>query len=72
MSINEVPYPRFRWSLTVGLCLSLSALIFLLWTGHGPHVSAALPLLILAACPLMHLFMHRRHHHGGHRDQERS
>jgi hypothetical protein len=41
-------------------------------------VLGALPYLILLACPLMHLFMHRGHgHHAGHgeharRSEERS
>ncbi|MBN0091486.1 DUF2933 domain-containing protein, partial [Pseudomonas aeruginosa] len=30
------------------------------------HVAGYLPFLLLAACPLMHLFMHRGHGHGGH------
>ena len=33
---------------------------------HGAHVAAALPLLVILACPLMHIFMHggHGHHHG--------
>ena len=41
---------------------------YLLWSEHKTHVSAIvpyLPWLLLLACPLMHLFMHRGH--GGHR-----
>ena len=34
---------------------------FFLITEHTAHVLGALPWLLLAACPLMHLFMH----HGG-------
>lgn len=30
---------------------------------HGNHLLGWLPYLILLACPLMHLFMHRRHNH---------
>jgi hypothetical protein len=29
---------------------------------HIDHVFAALPLLVILACPLMHLFMHRHGH----------
>ncbi|NMJ39905.1 DUF2933 domain-containing protein [Roseomonas sp. JC162] len=29
------------------------------------HVLGALPYLVLLACPLMHLLMHRGHRHGG-------
>ncbi len=30
---------------------------------HGAHLAAALPFLVIAACPLMHIFMHRGHGH---------
>ena len=37
----------------------------LIW--HGAHVAVALPILVLLACPFMHLFMHGGHgHHHGH------
>lgn len=39
---------------------------FYLLTEHTAHVFGALPYLLLAACPLMHLFMHHGHgRHGG-------
>lgn len=33
---------------------------------HSAHLAAILPFLVIAACPLMHIFMHRGdgHHHG--------
>ncbi len=34
---------------------------FFLITEHTAHVLGALPFLLLALCPLMHLFMHHRH-----------
>ncbi len=34
---------------------------FFLFTEHRAHLFGILPFLLLAACPLMHLF-----HHGGH------
>lgn len=37
---------------------------FFLLTEHTAHVLGVLPYLLLAACPLMHLFMH--HGHGSH------
>lgn len=40
---------------------AMIALYFLL-TQHRAHFISALPYLLLAACPLMHVF----HHHGGH------
>ncbi len=41
---------------------------FFLFTEHRAHLLGALPfLLLLLACPLMHLFMHHGHGaHGGH------
>jgi hypothetical protein len=32
-------------------------------TRHTEHVIRYLPLLIVLACPLMHVFMHRGHRH---------
>lgn len=40
----------------------LAAAFILYW--HWRHVMDALPFLVVLACPLMHLFMHRGHHHG--------
>ena len=47
----------------VALCFLAIAAFFLL-TEHTAHVFGALPYLLIAACPLMHLFMH--HGHAGH------
>ena len=38
---------------------------YFLLTEHLVHTLGALPYLLLAACPLMHLFMH--HGHDGHK-----
>ena len=45
---------------------------FYLITEHTAHTFYLLPFLLLAACPLLHLGMHRSHGHGGNapRDQE--
>lgn len=40
---------------------------FFLVAEHTAHVFGALPWLLVLACPLMHVFMHRGHGHGGHR-----
>ena len=42
-----------------------------LWLAHRDHLLALLPFAILVACPLMHVFMHRGHGHGGHAHGER-
>lgn len=45
---------------------------YFLITEHRAHLFGALPFLLLAACPLMHLFHHHghggSHHHGNHDD----
>ncbi|HJW11563.1 MAG TPA: DUF2933 domain-containing protein [Albitalea sp.] len=47
--------------LWVGLAAAVAWLVF----GHGEHLLAVAPFLIVLACPLMHLFGH--HGHGGHK-----
>ncbi|ATE77779.1 MULTISPECIES: DUF2933 domain-containing protein [Pseudomonas] len=45
---------------------------YFLLTEHRAHVIPYLPFLLLLACPLMHLFMHRGHGgHGGHEQANR-
>ena len=56
------PFWSSRYGIGV-LVLGAIAAYFSL-TEHLAHVVGALPLLILLACPLMHVFMH--HGHGGH------
>jgi hypothetical protein len=52
----------FSWILTLGAGL----LGLYLFATHTGHVLAALPYLLLLACPLAHLVMHRGHgRHGG-------
>lgn len=38
---------------------------YFLITEHRAHLSGILPFLLIAACPLLHLFHHRGHRHGG-------
>lgn len=45
--------------------IGVVGLVFLL-TSHTSHVLIVLPYLILLACPLLHIFMHRGHDHQGH------
>jgi hypothetical protein len=60
-----------RWVL-IGF-LGIAA--FLLIIEHRVHLFGWLSSygiwLLLLACPLMHLFMHRGHGHGGHGDHQR-
>lgn len=56
------------WKTPFGVGATLVAIVasVYLWLAHEDHVLALLPVAFLAACPLMHLFMHRGHGHGGH------
>lgn len=59
--------PFLRSPLGIAWLLLAVAGGWYLWTRHEPHVLQVLPYLLLLACPLMHLVMHRGHgHHGGH------
>jgi Protein of unknown function (DUF2933) len=62
--------PWWRTPFGLVLCGFLIIAGFFLLTEHTAHVFGALPYLLLAACPLMHLFMH--HGHGGHGGGESS
>ena len=44
---------------------ALAGIVVLLMSEHRQHALDYLPFLVLLACPLMHLFMHDKHH-GGH------
>ena len=47
----------------LSLCAFLVVAALFFWTEHRQHVLGVLPYLILAACPIIHLFMHRSHGH---------
>ena len=71
-SVSEEPQPG--WSTRVlgrpagwAITLALAALGLYLFITHAGHTVAALPYLLLLACPLMHLFGHGGH---GHRHRE--
>jgi len=64
------------WRSKTGIVCAgfLTIAAFFLITEHTAHVLGALPWLLLAACPLMHLFMHHgggTHDHGTHSDMSR-
>ena len=58
------------WRSKMGIVCAgfLAVAAFFLVTEHTAHVLGALPWLLLAACPLMHLFMH--HGHSSHDDKD--
>lgn len=53
---------RLAWGWWFFAALAL----FFLLSEHRAHFFGVLPYLLLLACPLMHLFMHHGHGHGGH------
>lgn len=54
--------PRLNWALLGFFAIAA----FFLFSEHRAHALGALPYLLLLACPLMHIFMHRGHG-GGHK-----
>lgn len=55
-----------RWAIWAAGAAALMYLIL----EHRPHLFGWLPYLLIAACPLMHFFMHHRHDRdGGSRSQ---
>ena len=61
--MSETPEANPRWAGAMKLAFIVFAVIgaFFLIAEHRAHVFPYLPWLLLAACSLMHLFMHRRH-----------
>jgi len=64
------PPPFWRSRYAVGLLVMGAIAAYFLLSEHRAHFLGALPLLLLLllACPLMHVFMHHGHgdHGGGH------
>jgi Flp pilus assembly protein TadB len=62
--LNDLAQTKGRvWRLYAACIAGAAVLAALIYAGHGPHVLQLLPLLLIAACPLMHFFMHGRHKH---------
>ena len=60
--------PKGFWSsrYAIGLLVMGAVAAYFLLAEHRAHFFGALPFLLLLACPLMHVFMHRDHgKHGG-------
>jgi hypothetical protein len=57
---------RAAWTSRTGIVTIAFLLIaaFFLFSEHRAHAFGILPFLLLAACPFLHIFMHRGH--GGH------
>lgn len=56
--------PRW-WAEKLALTTFLGLGAYYLVAEHRAHVFGILPYAVLLLCPLMHLFMHRGHRHGG-------
>ena len=57
-------FTSYRGMLILAVAVVIGGYL-VIW--HGAHVAAALPILVLLACPFMHFFMHGGHgHHRGH------
>jgi hypothetical protein len=55
--------PRFwRSRFGIGWLVLAAVAGWFLWAEHRAHLLGAWPLLLVLACPVMHLFMHRGHH----------
>ncbi len=61
----------FRGSANLALWGFLLIAGFFLFSEHRAHVFGLLPYLLLLACLLLHLFMHRGHGKEGHHPVER-
>ena len=67
--------PKAFWSsrYAIGLLVMGAVAAYFLLSEHRAHFFGALPFLLLLACPLMHVFMHRGHGgHAGHADPQQS
>ena len=66
------PRPERPWQLRVGFWLLLAIAAFYLLIEHRAHLAVGLPylpFLLLATCPLIHMFGHGAHGgHGSHGD----
>ena len=65
-------HPWWRHNIVLIAFMAIAA--FYLYTEHEAHLLGVFPWLLLLACPLMHMFMHRGHgaHHGHGRDRNSS
>ncbi|MDH4653871.1 MULTISPECIES: DUF2933 domain-containing protein [unclassified Pseudomonas] len=63
------PPSFWRSRYAIGLVVIGGVAVYFLLTEHFAHVVGALPYLLLLACPLMHVFMHRGHRGGHHQGQ---
>lgn len=61
---HEHSPPFWKSPAGIALCIVGAVAAYFLLTEHRAHLAGWLPYAFLAACPLMHIFMH--HGHGSH------
>lgn len=61
---DREPTGFWRSRHAIGFLVLAAVAAYFLLSEHRAHFFQALPFLLLLACPLMHVFMHRGH--GGH------
>ena len=54
----------------IALWVFIAIISYFLITEHWAHIVPYLPWLLLAACPLMHVFMHGSHEQKSHDDRD--
>lgn len=62
----------WRSRYAIGLVLFAAIGLFFLLSEHRAHTLGALPYLLLAASPFLHIFMHRGHSRGRAEDDQGS
>lgn len=64
--------PWWKTPLGIGAVFFFALAAYALIREHADHIGGAWIWLIFLACPLMHVFMHGRHHHrhGGQDERE--
>ena len=67
MDADLIESNAHRWRVIFGWTTFAAIAALLLISEHRLHALGYLPFLLLLACPLMHIFMHGGHRHGGRR-----
>jgi DUF2933 family protein len=61
--------PQNRHNTTLWVFIAIIS--YFLIMEHWAHIVPYLPWLFLLVCPLMHVFMHGGHGHGGHNNHDK-
>ncbi len=72
---HQKPENNRRWWRSRQALVFIVFLIFggsYLLSEHTVHLYSVLPWLILLACPVLHFFMHRGHHHQHEKEHHKS